>query len=153
MHTSPDTIETLNRVLVLLQRSFTQYMRFARPYIPPGREDVMKTVEEIVIGQDSLAERIEQYVHESGGLPDPGKFPIEFTDTHDLAIDFLIKEAIGYQKEDIANLQECVQRLRLTPAAQSFASEALGMARGHLESLEELRVRPASSTKFTVTPI
>ena len=134
MHTSPDTIETLNRVLVVLQRSFPQYMRFARPYIPPGREDVMKTVEELVIGQDSLAERIEQYVHESGGLPDPGKFPIEFTDTHDLAIDFLISEAIGYQKEDIANLQECVQRLRLTPAAQSLASEALGMAKGQLES-------------------
>jgi hypothetical protein len=153
MHTSPDTIETLNRVLVLLQRSFPQYLRFARPYIPTGREDVMKTVEEIILGQDSLAERIEQYIHESGGSPDPGKFPIEFTDTHDLAIDFLFSEAIGYQKEDISNLQACVDRLRLAPAAQSLASEALGMAKGHLESLTELRVKPASSTKFTVTPM
>jgi hypothetical protein len=153
MTSTPDTIDTLNRVLVILQRSFPQYLRFARPYIPPGREDVMKTVEEIIFGQDSLAERIEQFIDESDGLPDPGKFPIEFTDTHDLAIDFLISEAIGYQQEDIANLQECVERLRLAPAAQSLASEALGMAKGQLESLEELHVKPASSTKFTVTPV
>jgi hypothetical protein len=150
---SPDTIETLNRVLVLLQRSFPQYLRYARPYIPPGREEVMQTIDEIVTCQDSLAARIEQFVDESGGLPDSGKFPIEFTDTHDLSIDFLIREAIGYQTQDVANLQECVERLRLSPAAQSLASEALGMAKGHLESLRELPVKPGVSTKFSATPV
>lgn len=152
MSPSPDTIDVLNRVLVLLQRSFPQYLRYARPYIPTGREDAMRTIEEIVIGQDSLAERIEQYVLESGGRPDPGRFPIEFTDTHDLAIDFLIREAIGYHQEDIANLEQCVERLRLAPAAQSLAVEALGMAKGHLESLEELPIKPGTSTKFGATP-
>jgi hypothetical protein len=152
MRSSPDTIETLNRVLVLLQRSFPQYLRYARPYIPAGREDVMDTIQEIVLCQDSLAERIEQYIHESGALPDPGRFPVEFTDTHDLAIDFLIREAIGYQKEDIANLQECVEQLRMAPAAQRLAAEALGMAKGHLESLEELLSHSGASTKFTTAP-
>jgi hypothetical protein len=149
---SPDTIEILNRVLVLLQKSFPQYLQYARPYIPPGREAVSKTIDDIVTCQNRLAESIAQFVFESGGLPDPGRFPIEFTDTHDLAIDFLIREAIGYQKEDIAKLQECVERLRLAPAAQSLASEAFGMAKGHLESLEELPVSPGSTTKFSVTP-
>ena len=64
----------------------------------------METIEEIVAGQDALSERVSQYIFESGGLPDPGRFPIEFTDTHDLEIDFLIREAIDYQTEDIANL-------------------------------------------------
>jgi bacterioferritin (cytochrome b1) len=145
---SPDTIEILNRVLVLLTRSFTQYLRYAKPYTPTGREDVLETIHEIAAGQDRLAERIGHYIIESGGLPDPGRFPIEFTDTHDLAIDFLILEAIGYQKEDVANLQQCVDALRLAPAAQSLAAEALGMTKGHLESLEELHVRGNSSTKL-----
>jgi hypothetical protein len=149
---SPDSIEILNRVLVLLQKSFPQYLQYARPYIPPGREAVSKTIDDIVTCQNRLAESIAQFVFESGGLPDPGRFPIEFTDTHDLAIDFLIREAIGYQKEDIATLQECVERLRLAPAAQALASEALGMAKGHLESLEELPVSPGSTTKFSATP-
>jgi hypothetical protein len=143
---SVDTIEILNRVLVLLQRSFPQYLRYARPFIPAGRENVMETIEEIVAGKDALAERVSQYIFESGGLPDPGRFPIEFTDTHDLEIDFLIREAIDYQTEDIANLEECVDLLRLAPAAQSLAAEALGMAKGQLESLEELPIDPAAST-------
>jgi hypothetical protein len=150
--TSPDTIAVLNRVLVVLQRSFSQYLRYARPYIPPGRESVMHTIDEIVTCQDSLAQRIEEFIHESGGSPEPGRFPIEFTDTHDLAIDYLIREAIGYQKEDIASLEKCVEQLRLSPAAQSLASEALGMAKGHLESLEELPVQPGATTKFGAMP-
>jgi hypothetical protein len=143
---SPDTIDILNRVLVNLRRSFPQYLKYARPYIPPGRENVLETIEEIVAGQDALAARVAEHISQSDALPDYGKFPIEFTDTHDLEIDFLIEEAIGYQNQDIADLAECVDALRFSPAAQSLAAEALGMAKGHLESLEELPVEPTAST-------
>ena len=149
--TSPDTIDVLNRVLVRLQRSFPHYLAWARPYIPHGREKVMETLREIVSCQDMLAERIGQFIFESGGLPDAGRFPIEFTDTHDLDIEFLLREAIGYQNEDIEGLQECVEQLRIAPAAQSLAAEALGMAKGHLQSLEEL-AQPPTSTQLTATP-
>jgi hypothetical protein len=149
---SPETIDVLNRVLAILQRSFPQYMLYARPYIPSGREDVMETIAEIVAGQNALAERVSETVIESGGLTDTGKFPIEFTDTHDLAIDYLLREAIVCQKQDIIELAQCVDALRLSPAAQSLAAEALGMAKGHLESLEELARRPPASTKIGATP-
>ena len=151
---STDTIDVLNRVLEILERSFPQYLRYARPYIPAGRENVMQTIERIVAGQDALAERVSQHVFESGGLPDHGEFPIEFTDTHDLEIDFLVEEAIDYQKQDIADLDECVDALRLSPAAQSLASEALGMTKGHLELLEELSTsNPAASTLRGPQPV
>jgi hypothetical protein len=121
-------------------------MRYARPYIPPGRENVMETIHEIVAEQDLLAQRVSQTVFESGGLPDSGEFPIEFTDTHDLAIDFLIQQAIACQKKDVADLEQCVESLRLAPAAQSLAAEALGMAKGHLELLEQQKGRAGQST-------
>jgi hypothetical protein len=143
---SADTIDVLNRVLAILERSFPQYLQYARPYIPAGREDVMETIADIVSGQKALADRVCEMINESGALPDTGKFPIEYTDTHDLSIDFLIDQAIGYQKQDIAELAECADALNLSPAAQSLAAEALGMAKGHLESLEELQVAPASAT-------
>jgi hypothetical protein len=149
---SPDTLQTLNRVLELLQRSFPQYLKYARPYIPPSRQSVMDSIDEVTRCQDALAERVTQYIMESGGTPEPGKFAIEFTDTHDLEIDYLIQEAIGYQKEDIAGLQTCVDQLRLAPTAQSLAAEALGMAKGHLESLHELLAHPSASTKFSAAP-
>lgn len=148
---STETTDMLNRVLAILERSFPQYLRFARPYIPPGREDVMRTIEEIVAGQDALAERVSDTVFEAGDLPDDGKFPIEFTDTHDLSIDFLVGQAIECQKQDIADLKECVDALRLSPAAQMLAEEALGQAKGHLELLEELSRHPPTTTKIGAT--
>jgi hypothetical protein len=148
---SPDTITVLNRVLEILERSFPQYMRYARPYVPPGRENIMQTIEQIVAGQDALAERVSQHIFESSGLPDHGDFPIEFTDTHDLAIDFLLQEAIDCMKQDIADLEECVDALRLAPAAQSLASEALGMTKGQLEVLQKQATGGAASTKVGAT--
>jgi hypothetical protein len=144
---SPDTINVLNRVLEILERSFPQYLRYARPYIPPGRENIMQTIEQIVAGQDALAERVSQHIFESSGLPDHGDFPIEFTDTHDLAIDFLLQEAIDCVKQDVGDLEESVDALRLAPAAQSLASEALGMTKGHLELLQRLVTGETTSTK------
>jgi hypothetical protein len=141
---SSDTIDVLNCVLANLERSFPQFLQYARPYIPPGQEDVAETLAEIVVCQKSLSDRVNEMIVESDALPDTGKFPIEFTDTHDLSIDFLVREAIGYQKQDIAELAECADALNLSPAAQSLAAEALGMAKGHLESLEELDAKLAS---------
>jgi hypothetical protein len=150
---STDTIADLNRVLNILERSFPQYLRYARPYVPPGRENIMQTIEQIVAGQDALAERVSQHVFESGGLPDHGDFPIEFTDTHDLAIDFLLQEAIDSTKQDIADLEQIVDLLRSSPASQSLASEALGMTKGHLELLEKEVTSGTASTKLGATPM
>jgi hypothetical protein len=146
---STETINVLNRVLAILERSFTQYLRYAKPYVPPGREDIEQSLAEIVAGQDALAERITQTVSEAGGLPDNGKFPIEYTDSHDLAIDYLIQEAIDCQKQDIADLTLCVDALRHSPAAQSLASEALGMAKGNLETLEVHARRSPGAVKVS----
>jgi hypothetical protein len=149
----PDTTDVLNRVLAILQRSFPQYMRYARPYIPPGRESVMEAIDQIVAGQDELAQRVSQSIFESGGLPDPGEFPIEYADTHDLAIDFLIQEAIDCQKQDIAELERCAEALRAAPAAQSLAAEALGMAKGHLQSLAELQRKSDVPPRSSALPL
>jgi hypothetical protein len=144
--TYTDPIHSLNRVLSILRKSFPQYLRWGRPYTPPGREHLMQTIEDVALAQDGLADRVSVLVDESGGLPDDGEFPMEFTDTHDLAIDFLIDEAIGYQKQDVTELAQLVDDLKSAPAAQSLASEALGLAKGHQELLEKLGAKPDAST-------
>jgi len=144
---SSESIDILNRVLAILERSFTQYMRYAKPYVPPGREGFSQTLEEIVAGQNALALRVSHTVSEAGGLPDTGEFPINYTDSHDLSIDYLIQEAIDGQKQDIADFSQCVEALRLAPSSQSLASEALGLARGNLEKLEALAAQPQNAMK------
>src|SRR5438477_11466282 len=108
----------------------------------------MQTIEQIAAGQDALAERVYKHIFQSGGLPDHGEFPIEFTDTHDLSIDYLLQEAIDCLKQDVGDLSGCADKLRLAPAAQSLAAEAVGMTKGHLALLQQLATGRVDSTKL-----
>lgn len=143
---SPDSTTVLNHLLGLLRQSFAQYLRFARPYIPRQKSSVWATITDIAAAQDALAERVGEQLVAAGARPNAGEFPMEFTDAHDLGVDYLIREAIGYQKQDIAELESLAATPGLSPAAQSLVSEAVGLAKGHLESLQELQPQIAPST-------
>ena len=131
-------IPVLQRLMALLRRSFPQYLLYSRPYVPSGKTTMMETVESIAADQEVLAERIGRMLEDANTPPRSGEFPMEFTDLHDLDIDFLIPYAISYQQQDIATIGELVQQLQMAPAAKSLAEESLGMAKGHLDSLQEL---------------
>jgi hypothetical protein len=135
----------LSRLLGLLSKSFPQYLRYSRPYVPPGREDVVETLNAVASDQDVLAERVSQLLIDAGAPLRTGEFPMEYTDTHDLGIDYMIASAIDYQQQDIASIQQLIDELTPFPAVKPLAEEALGMAKGHLESLEELIEQPAGA--------
>jgi hypothetical protein len=137
-----DVIRRLNRLLAIHCRSFVQYLRWSRPYVPPGHEEELDALESIAANQDAMAERISRLVIDNGARPRSGEFPREFTDLHDLDIDFLIAAAVRYQEQDLALVQEIVDGLAGAPAARALAEEALGMSKGHLDSLRELRHTP-----------
>jgi bacterioferritin (cytochrome b1) len=147
--TTADTIAILNRVLEILERSFPQYSRWARPYIPAGRERAMQALQDIATAEDSLSEQVREQIIALGGLPNVGDFPMEYTDTHDLGIDYMVQEAIGYMRQDIAELESCIQRLASAPAAHAVVEEMLNIERRHLKTLEDLHVQPGVSTKFS----
>ena len=98
-------IQILNRVLAILEKSFPQYARSARPYIPAGRQRAMQTLQDIAVAEDSLARQVTDQIIAMGGLTDSGDYPMEYTDTHDLGIDYMVQEAIGYMRQDIAELE------------------------------------------------
>ncbi len=81
---------------------------------------------------------------EEGRPADPGPFPMEFTSVNFLSLDYLIRRAIGYQTADVGALAQCAQQLHLAPAAKAVAEEALGLAKGHLETLQEINSTPVS---------
>jgi hypothetical protein len=134
----PDTILALNRLQALVAKSFPQYLMYSRPYIPPGWENVMETIAAIVADQNVIEDRISQLLIDAEAPIRTGEFPMEFTDMHDLGIDYLVNMAIAYQEQDIAAIGRLVEALHNAPAARALAEETLGMAKGHLESLKEL---------------
>lgn len=133
-----DAIHWLNRLLAIHCRSFPQYLRWSRPHVPEGRGQELEAFEAIALDQDIMAERISRMVIDADALPRTGEFPMEFTDLHDLDIDYLIMTAVRYQVQDVASIEALVERLHLVPAARSLAEESLGMAKGHLDTLREL---------------
>ncbi len=134
----PSTIAALNRLLAIVVRSFPQYLQYSRPYVPPGRDNLVETLGAIATDQNGLADRISQLIIDAQAPLRTGEFPMEFTDMHDLGIDYLVNAAIAYQQQDIATIGQLVDDLQAAPAAKSLAEESLGMAKGHLESLRDL---------------
>lgn len=139
----PDSIPALNRLMALLSRSFPQYLVYARPYITSGSDEKIETFVQIADDQTALRDRVASLIDQADAYVDTGAFPAEFASTHDVSIDYAVKLAIDHQTRDIAEIDDLLGDLRLAPAARSLAEEALGMARGHLESLQELAKGPA----------
>jgi len=133
-----DTISALNIVLGVELRSFPQYLRWSRPWVPPGHERDITALEKIVTEQDTLAERTFDTIDDLAGLPDTGEFPMEFTDTHDLSIDYMLREAVGYGRQDVADLEAAAATPNLAPQAQLLVDEAVNTAKRQLASLEAL---------------
>ena len=135
---APKPTDLLNRLLAIVTRSFTQYIRYARPYIPPGQRDVEETIDAIISDQESLTDRICQMIIDADQIPHRGDFPMQFTDKHDLSVDYLLDIARDYVRQDIESLDRLIEQMQQAPAAKALAEEVRGMAKGHLETLREL---------------
>jgi hypothetical protein len=141
MTTDPNA--ALNRLLVTLHRSLPTYLADAVPWTQHGDERARKVLGHIVTDYRMYSGRIAELLLSRRQLAGFGEYPMIFTDTHDLSLDYLIGELIFYQKQDIAAIQDCALALQNDSAGRTLVEEVLGNARGHLESLDELRKRPA----------
>lgn len=131
-------VEILNRLLAIQYRSLPRYLSYAPPWTSAADDGAVAALTNIVALQERMAGRIAELVLARRGRPDPGDFPMEFTDTQFLALDFLIGELIHYQKQDVAALRQCARQLSDDAEALALAEEALGAEQSHLETLEGL---------------
>jgi hypothetical protein len=141
--TKANTIRALNDLLALEYRSFPMYLTDAMPWTHPGDEKATATLTSIVTDQRASSQRIAQLVLDRGGTLDTGEYPMEYTDTHDLSLDFLVKEMISFQKWLIGQIEQIVTRVGDDREARELAQETLGSEKAHLEALQELTAQPA----------
>jgi hypothetical protein len=64
---------------------------------------------------------------------------MQYTGYHDLGFDFMLVKLIENQHDKILQIQESLEVLALVPMAKAAAAEALGAAKGHLQSLQDLQ--------------
>ncbi len=137
-----NTNALLNQLIAMHNRSLPAYLRYAAPAWQAGDEAAREVLRLVAEDQRDTAERLAALVTENGYFVDNGEFPMYYTGYHDLSFDFLLKQIIKEQKEDIKVMEQIVDRLNLVPMAKSLAEEALGASKGHLESLQEIGRAP-----------
>jgi len=135
--------DLLNRLLAIQYRSFPMYLTAACPWTHQGDEKATAALGNIVADQKAMVQRIGEFILDSGGRVETGEYPMEFTDTHFLSLDFLLKELVRYQRGDVAAIEHIVSELADDRAVRELAEETLGMERAHLEALESLVSQPA----------
>jgi hypothetical protein len=136
------TNEILNNVLGVHNRSLAKYLRDAAPWLRPGEGRVHDVLEQLAHDHDYVVDRIGRLIEEMNGVWDLGEYPMVFTAYHDVAFDWILHVLIDRQQKMIAYLQHCVEQLNLAPMAKALVEETVGMAKGHLELLEELKHPP-----------
>ena len=137
------TIDLLNELLAIEYRSFPMYLTDACPWTHHGDERATETLANIAADQKQMVQRIGEFIIDMGGRVDTGEYPMEFTDTHFLSLDFLLKELVRYQRQDVAAIERIVRELGDVRAAHELAEETLGSERAHLEAIEALVSQPA----------
>jgi hypothetical protein len=135
----------LNRLLVIIYRSLPLYLADAVPWMHAGDEKAKHVLNHIVADYRMYSGRITELLLSRRQRVSFGEYPMAFTDTHDLSLDYLINELIDYQKQDAAAIEKYVADLKTDPPARMLAEEVLGNVRGHLQSLEELLKQPATA--------
>ena len=136
-------IDVLNRLLAIHTTSFPTYLVCAGPWMNRGDEAASETLSQIVADEQTTADSVVQMITDLGGSVASSSYPMLFTDLHDLALEFLLQRLVEYQHHDITSIESCVADLADAPLSRALAEEALGAAKGHLESLEELTKQPS----------
>jgi hypothetical protein len=136
---SAETIDVLNRLVVIHHRSLAVYLGYASPTWHRGDDRARETLRMIAEDARETVDRLGEMILDEGGTVDYGAFPMRFTAYHDLSFSYLLDRLIELQRKAVNDIAECVDELSHAPMARAMAEDALGAAKGHLESLEELK--------------
>ncbi len=131
-------IDLLSQLLVRHYRSLPMFLTESAPWVHRGDEEASHVLIDIVASQKMMCRRLASEIEQRGGIVELGEYPTDFLDFHFLSLDYMLQRLCEYQRKEIVCLARSAEQLYADPAASAIAKEALGAARGHLESLEEL---------------
>jgi hypothetical protein len=139
------SVALLNHLLTLHGRSLPVYLASAAPWFGRGRGGAAEVLQAIANDQLRTVDRIGELIVDEGGRLNLGGFPMGFTSYHDLSIDFLVTKLIERQHAAIRQIETVIAESESDSTVRAIAEEALGAAKGHLQSLLELEANGAPS--------
>lgn len=114
------------------------YLASAPPHRQLGDEKAWEAISNLIEDQKLTIDKISDYVEELGGTPYHGEFTMDFTGMHDLSIEHILHNVKERQQCEIEWIKQLSGQIDADETtARALVQEALGAAKGHLESLSE----------------
>ena len=128
----------LNEILVILHRSLPVYLSDAAPWVAYGNEESHRVLARIIEEKEGQVHRLTELLDARRYTIDRGEFPMDFTSLHDVSLEFLIKQLIHDQRQEVQGIETRERRLAGDREGRVLAAETLETARRHLRWLETL---------------
>lgn len=135
--------DILDELLQAEYRSFPRFLGEVRLRARSEDQAAVEALHAVAVQQGEAAGRIAALLDRRSCSWQSGCYPIEYTDTHLLALDGLLHELAERQQVHVAFVERCVQALRGDREARELAEEILGAERAHLESILALQHQAA----------
>ncbi|GEM_PF-1299342 len=121
--------------------SLPQYLNDAWPWVDPTDPldvEASELVRSIINEENEWIERLAAYIEQRGGVPLTGSYPADFTDTHYLALEFLLRRLIAYQKWNMEQLEADLEAAADEPELRNLLAHMLERKREQTAALERL---------------
>jgi hypothetical protein len=130
----------LNRLLEIHACSLPMYMLDAGSWASqaPKDSELLQAMNNIVIGNKNLSQKIAATIMDLGGVVSSPTFPMVFTDMNFLSLDYMAREVLALQIRDLAEIEKIVWNVSSNADAKAVAQEALGEAKAHMEALDTI---------------
>jgi len=141
--THPESRSVLNRLLHQVQYSMANYLLYAAPWVPPGRQHAWDQVRRIAEEQCANAVRIGRFLVRRYGYAESGVFPREFTRWSDVSLGHLMPHLVEHQRALVAHIERHLWTLGRDVEARRLVAGVLENEKNHLDILRGLIPAPA----------
>ena len=137
-------IDLLNALVQMHCRSLPMYLASAAPWTTSEQTVGRALLQSIIADQGEIVDKFADVILQRDGIVERGAFPTEFTDLHDLSLDYLMHEMAEKQATNVKAIERATELLAGDDDALELCQRTLGVAKAHLDSLNEY-VRDHSS--------
>lgn len=134
----PDTLPILDRLFRRECTSLAQYLGESWPWTHRDDAAAQELVRSIMADERRWAEQLASLIDERGGVARTGNYPTQFTDTHFLALDFMLRRLADSLGDSLPSLHRDTADARDDSLLESLLAQMIERKRGQIDALGRL---------------
>ncbi len=130
----------LERIFRRECRSLTQYLGESWLWTHSADREAEELVRSILTDERRWAERLAELIYERGGIPRPGVYPTEFTNSnlHFLSLDSVLRRLADAVADSVAALRDDLNSVAGDPVLRPLIEQMIERKGGQIDALKKL---------------